>query len=82
MLESCFIAADKDDEVFCRRLRAGAAHRAVEQDLALRRELRLPAGFYVDRQGAAFDDDLAFAVARGDAALARYDLLEGIDTGH
>src|SRR6516165_2943822 len=80
-LESRLIAAAKDDEVLPRCLSAGAAHRAVEQDLALRRELYLPLRLRLDRQGAAVDDDLARAVARGDATLARHYLLESVDTG-
>src|SRR5215470_14236913 len=39
------------------------------------------ARFHVDRHRAAFDDDLAPTVARGDAALPRHHLLEGIDAG-
>src|SRR6266705_792762 len=80
-LERRFVATGKDDEVLSGRLGASAAHRAVEQDLALRRELRLPTRLHLDRQGAAFDDDLALAVTRGDAALARHHLVEGIDIG-
>src|SRR5215471_4263944 len=80
-LECRLVAAGEDDEVPTRRLGAGAAHRTIEQDLALRGELRLPASLHLDRQGAAFDDDLPAAVTRGDAALARHDLLEGIDVG-
>ena len=79
-LERRLVAAGEYDEVLSGRLGAGAAYRAVEQDLALGCELRLPACLHLDRQGAAFDDDLAHAVARGDAALACHNLLEGIYT--
>jgi hypothetical protein len=47
----------------------------------LRGELRLPASLYLDRQSAAFDDDLPHTIARGDATLARHYLFEGIDIG-
>src|SRR5712671_5561239 len=69
-LERRCVAAGEDDEVLPGRLGAGPAYRAVEQDLALPRELRLSTLLHLDRQGAAFDDDLALADARGDAALA------------
>src|SRR5260370_36453439 len=80
-LESRFVTAGEDNEVLSGRLGAGAAHRTVEHDLALRREPRLPADLHLDRQGAAFDDDLALAIARGDAALVHHHLVEGINAG-
>src|SRR5215467_6381473 len=80
-LERGFVAAGEDDEVFRGRLGAGTAYRAVEQDFALCSELRAPERLHIDRQCAAFDDDLAGAIARRDAALTRHDLFEGIDTG-
>src|SRR5215472_2725609 len=80
-LECHLVAAGEDDEVPARRLGASAAHRTIEQDFALRGELRQPASLHLDRQSAAFDDDLPCAIARGDAALARHDLFEGVGIG-
>ena len=80
-LERCRVAAAEDDEILPRRLRTGAANRAVEQDLALSRERGAAALLRLERERAALDDDLPLAVARCDAALAGRHLLEGVDAG-